>query len=69
MAHFEINRRDGLSSMIAEGKEMCRLIVKFKPVIVVLYPANPELALAMTVALEACETLTALAAAQKGQGE
>ncbi|HET8671977.1 MAG TPA: hypothetical protein VFM05_15580 [Candidatus Saccharimonadales bacterium] len=69
MMTFEINRRDGLYSLIKTARELCAFIVKFEPVIRRLYPTNTELHDALGTALTACAALEALCSEQKQQGE
>jgi len=39
------------------GKELCRLVNKFGPIIRTLYPDNTALSTALTAAYAACEAL------------
>lgn len=67
MTYF-LNRRDGLSSLIAVARKLCRLITEFEPVIRRLYPDNTALLAALAAAAAACRTLEAEAAKQKAPG-
>lgn len=61
-------RRDGLYSIIKVGRNLCRLITIFEPVIRRLYPNNAALHAALTAANAACATLVAAAVAEKDAG-
>lgn len=49
--------RTGLPALKKVGSEMCRLIVKFAPVIQLAYPDSPALQAALAAALAACQEL------------
>jgi len=49
--------RTGLPALKKVGREMCRLIVKFTPVIQLAYPDSPALQAALAAALAACAEL------------
>jgi len=50
-------RRTGVPAMIKVAQEMCRLIVKFTPVIQTLYGSNAALMAALAAANAACAVL------------
>lgn len=50
-------RRTGIPAIMAVGKELCRLVNKFGPLIRSLYPENAALDTALTAAYVACEAL------------
>lgn len=50
-------RRTGVPAILIVAKEMCRLIVKFTPVIEALYPSNATLLAALATANAACSAL------------
>lgn len=52
-------RRTGVPSLMLVAKELCRLVVKFTPVIQQLYPGNATLLAALVTANEACMLLHA----------
>lgn len=50
-------RRTGVPTILLVAKEMCRLLAKFTPVIVALYPENTALNAALAAANSACAVL------------
>lgn len=50
-------KRTGVPTMLQVSKNLCRLVVKFEPVIRATYPANNALSVALTAALTACQVL------------
>ena len=54
---FNVNRRDGLFSIRQTATIICRLIVKFTPVIRKLYPDATDLHDALEAANAACEVI------------
>lgn len=50
-------RRTGVPAIMTVARELCRLIVKFTPVIAQLYPTNAALQAALVAANEACGLL------------
>lgn len=52
-----MTKRTGLPSIVAVAHELCRLLVKFSPVIRRLYPENAILIAALDTALTACQAL------------
>lgn len=50
-------QRTGAASIIRVGKELCRLIAKFQPVLILLFPENAALAAALDAAMAACTAL------------
>lgn len=57
MSGFVVHRRDGRTSLLKTGRELCRLLVKFTPLIRTLYPDATELIAALAAANIACEAL------------
>lgn len=51
--------RNGVPTMIKVAQNLCRLIVKFSPVITVQYPTNAALLAALAAANAACAALEA----------
>lgn len=62
-------RRTGIPSIILVAQELCRLIVKFTPVIQALYPNRSALHAALAAANAACAELVAEAAAVRELGD
>jgi hypothetical protein len=58
MGHLQ---RNGVPSIISIAKELCRLVVKFTPIITKQYPDNDELLAALAAANVACVALAAQA--------
>lgn len=52
-------RRTGLPTLLKLAQEMCRLIVKFTPIIQTLYGGNTALMAALAAANAACAELVA----------
>lgn len=50
-------KRTGMPAITKVAKEMCRLIVKFEPIIRAVTDNDPAVALALSGALAACSTL------------
>lgn len=54
-------RKTGLTTIRTLALHMCRLITKWTVVIQVVYPASPELLIALAAANTACGALAAIA--------
>jgi hypothetical protein len=52
-----MTRRTGVPTLLKLAQEMCRLIVKFTPIIQALYGTNTALMAALAAANAACATL------------
>lgn len=62
-------RRTGVPAIMLIAQELCRLIVKFTPVITQLYPTNAALLAALAAANTACAALHAELAAVREYGD
>jgi hypothetical protein len=62
-------RRTGVPALMLVAQELCRLIAKFTPVIVALYPSNTTLLLALETANSACMALHTQLAAVREYGD
>lgn len=62
-------RRTGIPTMIQVATTLCRLIIKFTPVIQTLYPSNTALMAALAAANAACAELVAEASAVRELGD
>ena len=62
-------KRTGVPTMIMVARDLCRLVVKFTPVIQNLYPANATLQAALAAALTACQALDAELSAVREIGD
>ena len=62
-------RRTGVPSMMQVAQTLCRLIVKFSPVIAVVYPGNAALQAALAAANAACAVLVDELAAVRETGD
>lgn len=66
MAHLQ---RNGVPSMLQIAKTLCRLIVKFTPVITQQFPTNTALLAALAAANAACSELSAQLALVREYGD
>jgi len=66
MAHLQ---RNGVPSMLKIATVLCRLIVKFTPVLLVQYPTNTALQAALASANAACTALSAQLALVREMGD
>ena len=62
-------RRTGVPTILQVAQNMCRLIVKFTPIIQQLYPANATLLAALATANSACAALVPELAAVRELGD
>lgn len=62
-------RKTGVPALMDVAQEMCRLIVKFTPVIERLYGDNPALMAALAAANAACAVLHAELATVRQHGD
>jgi len=51
------SRKTGIPTLMLVARRMCRLLVKFTPIITALYGDNPTLIAALAAANAACEAL------------
>lgn len=64
-----MTRRTGIPTILQVAQEMCRLIVKFTPVIQAIYPNNTALLAALAAANAACAELVQEVAAVRELGD
>lgn len=62
-------RRTGVPTILSVAQNLCRLIVKFTPVIQSLYPTNTALLAALAAANAACATLVQEVSAVREYGD
>lgn len=60
MPPFPVNRRDGLPTILKVARELCRLLTKFTPKIIELYPDNTALHDALNDAAAVCAVLVVI---------
>jgi hypothetical protein len=66
MAHLQ---RNGVPTMLKIATYLCRLIVKFTPVLTLQYPSNATLLAALAAANAACTALSAQLALVREYGD
>jgi hypothetical protein len=66
MAHLQ---RNGVPAMLQVAKTLCRLIVKFTPILLVQFPENTTLQSALAAANAACAALAAQLALVREMGD